>query len=380
MYRQGVALLGSTGSIGTQTLDVAERLGIPVLSLAAGTNVDAVEDQIRRYRPRIAAMYDIAAAAELRSRVADMSVKVCAGMEGLVECSCVGGSDITVTAVVGMVGLEPTLAAIEAGRDIALANKETLVCAGDLVMRLAAEKSVRLLPVDSEHSAIFQCLERGRQGVKRLILTASGGPFFGYSPEQLNHVTLQDALNHPNWVMGRKITVDSATMINKGLELIEAVHLYGVPPEDVDILVHRESIIHSMVEYIDGSVLAQLAVPDMRLPIQYALTWPERLESCASRVSFADIGALTFARPDYDTFAGLAQAVRAAHMGGTAGTALNAANEAAVNAFLSGTISFTDIATLVKCALDAHSSEPQSSLEQVLRCDRETREHVARLI
>lgn len=373
-----LVILGSTGSIGVQALQVAERLNYPVTALAAGHQVQPLETQIRRYRPRIAVLYDENAAADLRVRVRDFPVKVLAGMDGLCEAAALKDADMVLNAVVGMVGLLPTLAAIEAGRDVALANKETLVAGGALVMEAAARRGVRLLPVDSEHSAIFQCLQGAPpdRAVRRLILTASGGPFFGRTTEQLRAIKPEQALKHPNWSMGAKITIDSATMMNKGLELIEARWLFDMPPERIDIVVHRESIVHSLVEYEDRAVVAQLGVPDMRVPIQYALTWPAR---CVSDVDVLDLtacGTLTFHRPDDETFPGMGICRKAITRGGLYPAAVNAANEQAVALFLAGKIGFLDIARLCAQALE-WSLPVDNSVQGILETDRESRRRTA---
>ncbi|MBS5480489.1 MAG: 1-deoxy-D-xylulose-5-phosphate reductoisomerase [Acutalibacteraceae bacterium] len=373
-----LVILGSTGSIGVQALQVAERLNYPVTALAAGHQVQPLETQIRRYRPRIAVLYDEKAAADLRVRVRDFPVKVLAGMDGLCEAAALKDADMVLNAVVGMVGLLPTLAAIEAGRDVALANKETLVAGGALVMEAAARRGVRLLPVDSEHSAIFQCLQGAPpdRAVRRLILTASGGPFFGRTTEQLRAIKPEQALKHPNWSMGAKITIDSATMMNKGLELIEARWLFDMPPERIDIVVHRESIVHSLVEYEDRAVVAQLGVPDMRVPIQYALTWPAR---CVSDVDVLDLtacGTLTFHRPDDETFPGMGICRKAITRGGLYPAAVNAANEQAVALFLAGKIGFLDIARLCGQALE-WSLPVDNSVQGILETDRESRRRTA---
>lgn len=379
MEQKGLVILGSTGSIGTQTLQVAQQAGYRIVGLAAAHNVAALEQQIRQFRPAVAAMYDEAAAADLRVRVAELPVKILCGMEGLCTLAALPQADMVLNSVVGMVGLRPTLAAIEAGKDVALANKETLVAGGAFVLEAVRRAGVRLLPVDSEHSAIFQCLHGWLPGdppqgraLKRLILTASGGPFFGRSREQLATVTPQDALRHPNWSMGRKITIDSATMMNKGLELIEARWLFDVPPERIDILVHRESIVHSLVEFDDRAVVAQLGVPDMRVPIQYALTYPARLPSPVDRLRLEDWGRLTFFAPDDEVFPAMGLARRALTQGGAYPAALNAANEVAVDAFLREEIGFADIVPLAGRALDLPLPVP-GSVQDVLATDEEVR-------
>ena len=377
---RSLVILGSTGSIGTQALEVAEQAGYRVVGLSAARQVDLLEQQIRRYHPLVAAMYDEAAARELRQRVSDLPVRVVSGMDGLCELAALPEADMVLNSVVGMVGLRPTMAAIAAGHDVALANKETLVAGGAFVMDAVKKAGVKLLPVDSEHSAIFQCLQGcpPEKRVNRLILTASGGPFFGRRAEELKQVTLADALNHPNWSMGQKITIDSATMMNKGLELIEASWLFDMPPEKIDVLIHRESIIHSLVEYDDNAVLAQLGTPDMRVPIQYALTYPDRLPCLAKQLRLEDWGKLTFFAPDDEAFPTINLARRALTMGGLYPAALNAANEVAVGAFIAGEIGFTDITRLAAAALDMKLDAPQSVEDvfstdaEVRRCTRET--------
>ena len=373
---KSLVILGSTGSIGTQALEVAQQAGYEVLALAAARQGDKLEEQIRAFRPAYAAMYDEAAAADLRVRVADMPVRVLSGMEGLCELASLPEADMVLNSVVGMVGLRPTLAAIEAGKDVALANKETLVAGGAFVMDAVAKAGVRLLPVDSEHSAIFQCLQGcppSERALKRLILTASGGPFFGRTRDQLEKVTLADALKHPNWSMGQKITIDSATMMNKGLELIEARWLFDMPPEKIDVVVHRESIVHSLVEYDDNAVVAQLGVPDMRVPIQYALTYPARLPSPVKQLRWEDWATLTFAVPDDEAFPTINMARRALTRGGLYPAALNAANEAAVGAFIAGEIGFVDIMRLAGRVLEEPLPAP-TSVEDVFAIDKQVRE------
>ena len=375
---KSLVLLGSTGSIGVQALEVAQGAGYRVAALAAGSRVEPFEEQVRRYRPAAAAMFDEKAAADLKVRVRDLPVRITAGMEGLCELAALPEADMVLNAVVGMVGLLPTLAAVRAGHDVALANKETLVAGGALVMDAVARRGVKLLPVDSEHSAIFQCLQ-GRppreRALKRLILTASGGPFFGKSAAELERVTVQDALRHPNWSMGAKITIDSATMMNKGLELIEARWLFDVDPKDIDIVVHRESVVHSLIEYTDHSVIAQLGVPDMRIPIQYALTWPERLPSPVPRLDLAAYQKLTFFAPDYETFPCMTYCREAITRGGLYPAAVNAANEEAVALFLTGRIGFAAIPRLVASALDL-TLPAGDTAEAVLEADRHVREIV----
>lgn len=372
-----MVLLGSTGSIGTQALDVAENIGINVLALTAHRQVDLLEEQIRRFRPLYAAMSDEAAAADLRVRVADLPVTVLGGSEALCTLAALPEADVVLNAIVGVAGLRPTLAALEAGHDVALANKETLVAGGALVTATAAAHGAKLLPVDSEHSAIFQCLQGApvERALKRVILTASGGPFFGKTREELKNVTAADALRHPNWDMGAKITIDSATMMNKGLELIEAHWLFDTPPENIDIVVHRESIVHSLIEYDDNAVLAQLGLPDMRIPIQYALTYPARVASPAETLSLSDIGTLTFYKPDDVTFPAMNLCRRALCLGGTTPAAVNAANEQAVALFLKGEIGFLDITARAERMLD-RTWPALHSLSDVLEADREARQLV----
>ena len=374
-----LSILGSTGSIGRQTLEVAELLGLRVAALTANRSLELLEQQCRRYRPELAVLGEERDALELRRRLQGFGVEVAWGEEGLLAAAQLPGADTVVTAVMGMVGLKPTLSAIAAGKRIALANKETLVCAGELVMFAARARGAEILPVDSEHSAIFQCLAgtHDRAEVRRLILTASGGPFFGRSRAELERVTPQQALRHPNWSMGAKITIDSATMMNKGLELIEAMRLYSLPMEQVDIVVHRQSIVHSLVEFCDGAVLAQLGVADMRIPIQLALTWPARQPSAAQPLDLLSCGALTFDAPDEEAFPCLKLARQAAAAGGTACAVLNGANEVAVAQFLKERIGFYDIASLVDGALQMVPPAAGDSLEQVLEADRAARAYVA---
>ena len=373
-----ISILGSTGSIGRQSLEVIASCGMEVAALTANASVERLEAQARQFHPELAVLVDEKAAADLKVRLADTSVRVASGMEGLLEAAAISSADTVITAVVGMVGLRPTLAAIREGKRIALANKETLVCAGSLVLEEARDYAAEILPVDSEHSALFQSLEgnRDRGEVKRLILTCSGGPFYGKKAPELEHVTREDALRHPNWSMGAKITVDSATLMNKGLEFIEAMHLYQMPPEKISVLIHRESIIHSLVEYCDNAVIAQLGAPDMRLPIQYALTWPKRVPGPADPLDLWNCGALTFGSPDLETFRCLALAMEAAKTGGTAGAILNGANEAAVGLFLAGKIRFLEIGEKVAQAMEAVPVVQQPTLMDVLEADRAAREAV----
>ena len=366
-----ISLLGSTGSIGRQSLEVMAARGMTAAALTANRSVSLLEEQCRQFRPELAVLMDPAAAADLKVRLADTPVRVAAGAEGLEEAASLDSADTVLTAVMGMVGLKPTLAAIAAGKRIALANKETLVCAGELVMAAAEERGVDIVPVDSEHSAIFQCLQgcRDRGEVRRLILTASGGPFWGWSREQVAAATVEQALKHPNWSMGAKITVDSASMMNKGLEFIEAMRLYRLPPEKISIVIHRESIVHSLVEFHDGAILAQLGTPDMRLPIQYALTWPARTEGPAAPLDLLACPPLTFHAPDWEAFPCLPLALEAAKRGGVATAALNGANEAAVALFLAGEIPFGAIPERVAKALDRAPACPAPTLEDILTAD-----------
>ena len=371
-----IALLGSTGSIGRQTLEIVRELKLRVVALAAHSSVDLMEAQAREFGPRLAVLYDKAAAEKLRQRLRDMDIEVLSGPEGLLAAAQAEEADTVVTAVVGSVGLEPTLAAIRLGRRIALANKETLVCAGELVMAAAKEYGADIVPVDSEHSAIFQCLQgcADRREIKRLILTCSGGPFFGKSYDELETMTPAHALKHPNWSMGAKITIDSATLMNKGLEVIEAMRLYGLPLEQVDAVVHRQSVIHSLVEFRDGAVLAQLGTPDMKLPIRYAMTWPERAVSPEEPLDLLRCGALTFAPIDADAFRCFTIAQQCAKEGGTACAIMNAANEEAVWAFLRGENSFNGIHRTVEAALNKVTVKYQPSLADILEADRLARE------
>lgn len=375
---KGIALLGSTGSIGTQSLDVCRMHGYRVVCLTANRRVDLMETQIREFRPDLVSMMDPVAADDLRTRVADTGTKVLSGMDGLIECATYSGADTVLNAVVGMVGLQPTLAAIQAKKTLALANKETLVAGGHLVTNTAKAYGVDILPVDSEHSAIFQCLQGSPEkgAVKKLILTASGGPFFGKTLAELENVTAADALKHPNWDMGAKITIDSATMMNKGLEFIEAKWLFDMPIDAIDIVVHRESVVHSAIAYQDNSVIAQLGVPDMRIPIQYALTYPRRLPSPVQELSLVDYGKLTFYAPDYDTFRCINVCKDAFAAGGLRPAAANGANEESVRLFLNGKIKFTDIAVLNRAAMEACPQVADYTLDDVLQADRAARDYV----
>lgn len=373
-----VALLGSTGSIGRQALEVIEACGMSVAALTANQSVELLERQARRFRPELTVAADEKAASDLRVRLADTDIRVASGQEGLLEAAALESADTVLTAVVGVAGLEPTLCAVRRGKRIALANKETMVCAGQLVMDEADRCGAEIVPVDSEHSAIFQCLQGSgdRREVRRLILTASGGPFYGWSREQLREVTLSQALKHPNWAMGAKITVDSATLMNKGLEFIEAMRLYRMPPEKISVVVHRESIVHSLVEYCDNAVLAQLGAADMRLPIQYALTWPERTIGPARPLDLLHCPPLTFGMPDCGAFPCLAIAMEAARTGGTATAILNGANETAVGLFLEERIGFMDIPALVERAMSVVPVVQAPQLEQIMAADRAARDAV----
>ena len=372
-----IAILGSTGSIGTQTVDILPSIDAEVVALTTNRRINLLEEQARALHPKMVCAMDENAARELKIKLADTDIAVLTGMDGLIACAAESGADIVVTAVVGMVGLLPTMAAIKAGKDIALANKETLVCAGGLVMNAAKQYGVRILPVDSEHSAIFQCVQAANGNpIDKILLTASGGPFFGKTFEEMRGMTREQALAHPNWSMGAKITIDSATMMNKGLELIEAMWLYDLPPEDIEIVVHRESIVHSAVEFADGAVIAQLGLPDMRLPIQLALTWPQRVPCKVPRMSLAEVAKLTFYAPDYEAFPALNLAKKAASLKGDRGAVLNGANEAAVGLFLNGKIGFTDIAERVAYALDTIPYKKDITLDDVLAADKAAREIV----
>lgn len=375
--KQSISILGSTGSIGRQTLDVAEQLGIKVLAISADKNIQLLENQVRKFRPALAAVYDETAARDFKLRVRDLSVKVATGSNGLIEAAGIEGAETVVTAVVGTVGLLPTLAAIRLGRRIALANKETLVCAGELVMNAARKYGAEIIPVDSEHSALYQCLQgEYLANVQNIILTASGGPFLGKNRSELSNVTAEMALKHPNWNMGKKITIDSATLMNKGLEIIEAVHLFGIPPSNIKVVVHPESIIHSMVEYCDNSVIAQLSEPDMRLPIQYALTYPKRISSPVQKLDFIKRSSLTFLQPDLTSFPCLKLAMDTVKISGTACAVLNGANEAAVDLFLQHKLSFYGIHQAVLSALMSVPNVLRPSLGDILTADEVSKEFV----
>ncbi len=376
-----IAVLGSTGSIGTQTLEVVRENAkeLQVVALAAGTSVDKMEAQIREFRPELACMWTEEAAAELKRRVADLETRVVCGMEGLLEIATSPTSDIVLTAVVGMIGIRPTIAAIEAGKDIALANKETLVTAGHIIMPLAAKCGVKILPVDSEHSAIFQSLNgEPRKRVEKILLTASGGPFRGRTREEMKDIRVEDALKHPNWSMGRKITIDSSTMVNKGLEVMEAKWLFDVSLDQIQVVVHPQSIIHSMVQYVDGAIIAQLGTPDMKLPIQYALFYPDRRPMAGKRVDFFELGSISFEKPDPVNFEGLALAYQAAEKGGSLPTVFNAANERAVALFLDRKIGYLQITELIRGAMEAHTVVQNPSVEEILEAEQFAYEWIRR--
>lgn len=373
-----IAILGSTGSIGTQTLEVVENnQDIQVTALAAGSNIRLLEEQIRKFHPTLACVWDEKKAAELRTNIADLSVKVVSGMDGLLEVAVQPEAEILVTAIVGMIGIRPTIAAMKAGKDIALANKETLVTAGHIIMPLAKEVGVKILPVDSEHSAIFQSLNgEDKKAIDKILLTASGGPFRGWTKEQLAGVRPEDALKHPNWTMGRKLTIDSSTMVNKGLEVMEARWFFGVEMDQVQVVVQPQSVIHSMVQFADGAVIAQLGTPDMKLPIQYALYYPERRFLPGERVDFWSIGHLDFEKPDMDTFYGLALAYEAGRCGGTLPTVFNAANELAVSQFLNRQIKYLEITEIIEDCMKAHKTIANPTVEQILDTEQETYDRI----
>ncbi len=373
---KSLVILGSTGSIGTQALEVCRRDGYKVVALAAGSNVELLEAQAREFKVKAVAVFNEEKANELKIKLSDTDIKILSGVEGVCEVATIE-ADIALNSIVGIAGLRPTLAAIESGKDIALANKETLVTGGDIVNRKAQEKGVKILPVDSEHSAIFQSLQGAPKGsLKKILLTASGGPFFGKTRSDLENVTVKEALAHPNWSMGAKITIDSATLMNKGLEVIEAVHLFGVSASDIEVLVHRQSILHSAVELIDGAVIGQLGTPDMRLPIQYALTYPERSNYAFEKLSLSDIGTLTFQKPDTDTFRCLPLCISAINEGGLRPTAVNGANEEAVRLFLEGKIKFLQIADLVEKAAYSVENKKDFTLDDILYTDKAARQAV----
>lgn len=373
-----VAIIGSTGSIGTQTLEIARwNQDIKICALSAGRNIDLLEKQAREFRPEIVGLWDEKLADELKDRLKDMDIRVVSGMDGLIEIAEYKTSDILVTAIVGMIGIRPTVAAIKAGKDIALANKETLVTAGHIIMPLAKEKGVSIFPVDSEHSAIFQSLQGNtHDSIEKILLTASGGPFRGKSREFLKHVKLEDALKHPNWSMGRKITIDSATMVNKGLEVIEAKWLFDVAPENIQVVIQPQSIIHSMVEYKDGAVIAQLGTPDMKLPIQYALFYPERRYMPGDRLDFTKLSSIVIETPDMDTFLGLRYAYEAIGIGGSMPTVFNAANEYAVKQFLDRKIDFLDIYDIIRASMDHHKLIENPDIDEILATEQEVYEFI----
>ena len=373
-----VAIIGSTGSIGTQTLEIARwNQDIKICALSAGRNIDLLEKQAREFRPEIVGLWDEKLADELKDRLKDMDIRVVSGMDGLIEIAEYKTSDILVTAIVGMIGIRPTVAAIKAGKDIALANKETLVTAGHIIMPLAKEKGVSILPVDSEHSAIFQSLQGNtHDSIEKILLTASGGPFRGKSREFLKHVKLEDALKHPNWSMGRKITIDSATMVNKGLEVIEAKWLFDVAPENIQVVIQPQSIIHSMVEYKDGAVIAQLGTPDMKLPIQYALFYPERRYMPGDRLDFTKLSSIVIETPDMDTFLGLRYAYEAIGIGGSMPTVFNAANEYAVKQFLDRKIDFLDIYDIIRASMDHHKLIENRDIDEIVASEQEVYEFI----
>ena len=373
-----IAILGSTGSIGTQTLEVVRENGdLEVLAVAAGSNITLLEAQIREFGPKLAAVWTEEKARELKSRIRDLDVKVVSGMEGLLEAAAMPGAEILVTAIVGMIGILPTIEAIKAGKDIALANKETLVTAGHIIMPLAEKYGVSILPVDSEHSAIFQSLQGGqKQALHKILLTASGGPFRGKTWAELSKIQVEDALKHPNWAMGRKITIDSSTMVNKGLEVIEAKWLFGVSVDQVEVVVQPQSIIHSMVEYADGAIIAELGTPDMKLPIQYALYYPERRFLPGERLDFWKLTEITFEKPDMETFSGLRLAFDAAAAGGSMPTVYNAANERAVSKFLNRKIAYLEIPEIIEASMEAHKVTANPTVEQILETEQAVYEFI----
>lgn len=376
-----IAILGSTGSIGTQTLEIVRdnRSDLEVVALAAGSNVELMEKQVREFRPKLVSLQSEEACRDLADRLKDMQVTIVPGMEGLIQIAEMEESDVLVTAIVGMIGIRPTIAAIKKGKDIALANKETLVTAGHIIMPLAAQMGVSILPVDSEHSAIFQSMQgEKKEQVSKLLITASGGPFRGRTREQLADIRVEDALKHPNWSMGHKITIDSATLVNKGLEVMEAKWLFDVELDQIQVVVHPQSIIHSMVEYVDGGIIAQLGTPDMKLPIQYALFYPDRRPMKGKRVDFYELGSITFERPDVETFTGLKLALRAARTGGSLPTVFNAANEKAVSLFLNRKIKFLEIPELIEMCMDEHKVVDNPNVEEILAAEAESYDRIAR--
>ncbi len=376
---KNIAILGSTGSIGTQTLDIVRNNSdLKVLALAAGSNVSLMEEQIREFRPRLVAMYDEKAALDLKQRVEDLDVTVLCGMDGLLEIAVMPDMEVLVTAIVGMIGIRPTIAAIEAKKTIALANKETLVCAGHIIMPLAKKMGVSILPVDSEHSAIFQSLNgEPKERISKILLTASGGPFRGKTKDELTNIRPADALKHPNWAMGRKITIDSSTLVNKGLEVIEAKWLFDVDLSQIQVVVHPQSIIHSMVEYVDGGIMAQLGTPDMRLPIQYALFYPDRRPMPGKRLDFYELGQITFEKPDTETFRGLQLAFDAAKAGGSMPTVYNAANEKAVSLFLEEKISYLGITEMIEECMQQHACIANPTVEEILQAEEEAYRYIS---
>ena len=376
-----IAILGSTGSIGTQTLEIVRdnRSDLGVVALAAGSNVELMEKQVREFRPKLVSLQSEEACRDLADRLKDIQVTIVPGMEGLIQIAEMEESDVLVTAIVGMIGIRPTIAAIKKGKDIALANKETLVTAGHIIMPLAAQMGVSILPVDSEHSAIFQSMQgEKKEQVSKLLITASGGPFRGRTREQLADIRVEDALKHPNWSMGHKITIDSATLVNKGLEVMEAKWLFDVELDQIQVVVHPQSIIHSMVEYVDGGIIAQLGTPDMKLPIQYALFYPDRRPMKGKRVDFYELGSITFERPDMETFTGLKLALRAARTGGSLPTVFNAANEKAVSLFLNRKIKFLEIPELIEMCMDEHKVIDNPNVEEILAAEAESYDRIAR--
>ena len=376
-----IAILGSTGSIGTQTLEIVRdnRFDLEVVALAAGSNVELMEKQVREFRPKLVSLQSEEACRDLADRLKDMQVTIVPGMEGLIQIAEMEESDVLVTAIVGMIGIRPTIAAIKKGKDIALANKETLVTAGHIIMPLATQMGVSILPVDSEHSAIFQSMQgEKKEQVSKLLITASGGPFRGRTREQLADIRVEDALKHPNWSMGHKITIDSATLVNKGLEVMEAKWLFDVELDQIQVVVHPQSIIHSMVEYVDGGIIAQLGTPDMKLPIQYALFYPDRRPMKGKRVDFYELGSITFERPDMETFTGLKLALCAAGTGGSLPTVFNAANEKAVSLFLNRKIKFLEIPELIEMCMDEHKVIDNPNVEEILAAEAESYDRIAR--
>lgn len=380
--KKNLSILGSTGSIGTQTLEVARKLGITISAISGNKNIDLLEKQIREFKPKIAAVYDEKNAKILKESVKDTNTKILSKIDGLCEVASYSEADLVITAVSGMIGLLPTLSAINAKKDIALANKETLVVAGEYVMNAAKEKNIKILPVDSEHSAIFQCMEscRNKNLLKKLILTASGGPFFGRSKKDLENVTVSQALNHPNWKMGSKITIDSATMMNKGFEIIEAIHLFDMPEEKIDVIIHPESVVHSMIEYVDNSIIAQMGTPSMKTPIAYAITYPERKNTAVPELNLSQIKNISFFEPDYDTFEAVKICKKAIASKGTSTAIINAANEEAVQMFLENKIKFTEITDLIKEARENIQSSKINSINDILYADKVTREFIKSVV